>query len=125
MANGLFRILVVDDHELIRQGVRSLFSNNSEFVVCGEATDGRAAIQQVQKLNPDLVLLDISMPVMGGLEAASEIRRVAPKTKIVILTMHNSDQVRRQAQNAGAQGFVTKSDISRTLLETMKGVLAS
>ena len=97
-----FRILIVDDHELIRQGVRAIFVKDSRFLVCGEATNGKEAIEQVEKLNPEVIILDISMPVMGGLEAAAEIRRIVPKTKIVILTMHDSDQMRSQARNAGA-----------------------
>lgn len=115
-----FRVLVVDDHEFIRQGVRALFNNDSRFVVCGEAANGKEAIEQVQRLHPGVVVLDVSMPVMGGLEAATEIRRIAPQTKIVILTMHDSDQMRNQARNAGADGFVPKSAVSAKLMETVR-----
>jgi len=118
------RILIVDDHELIRQGVRFIFSRDPQFAICGEAANGLEAIEQVKKLNPDVVLLDISMPIMNGLEAATEIRRVAPKTKIVILTMHDSSQMRKQSQDAGADGFVTKSQVASHLLQVVESVLA-
>lgn len=114
------RVLIVDDHELIRQGVRTIFAKDSRFVVCGEAANGKEAIQQVQTLNPEVMILDISMPVMGGPEAAAEIRRIAPKIKIVILTMHDSAQVRDQAQKAGADAFVVKSNVAVKLMETVR-----
>lgn len=117
------RILIVDDHELIRQGVRFIFSRDPQFFIAGEAANGAEAIEQVKKLNPDLVLLDISMPVMNGLEAATEIRRLAPKTKIVILTMHDSAQMRNQAQEAGADAFVTKSQVASKLLVVVESLL--
>lgn len=118
-----FRVLVVDDHELIRQGVRSLFDRSPEFDVCGEAADGIQAIEQVRRLNPHVVILDISMPNMGGLEAAVEIRLLAPTTKIAMLTMHDSGPVKEQAAKAGAHGFVTKSQVSKNLIETVTVVL--
>ena len=120
-----FRILIVDDHELIRQGVRAIFGKDSRFSVSAEAANGKEAIEQVQKLRPEIVILDISMPVMGGLEAAAEIRRIAPKTKIVILTMHNSDQMRNQARDSGADAFVVKSNAAAKLLETVGLLLES
>lgn len=118
-----FRILLVDDHELIRQGVRFIFSRDPQFAICGEAANGSEAIEQVTKLNPHAVILDISMPVMNGLEAATEIRRLAPKTKIVILTMHDSPQMRSQSQNAGADAFITKSQVASKLLQVVKSLL--
>ena len=118
-----FRILIVDDHERIRQGVRFIFSRDAQFTICGEAANGVEAIEQVKNLNPDVVILDISMPVMNGLEAATEIRRLAPKTKIVILTMHDSAQMRKQSQDAGADGFVTKSQVASHLLQVVESVL--
>jgi DNA-binding NarL/FixJ family response regulator len=118
-----FRILIVDDHELIRQGVRFIFSRDSQFAICGEAANGAEAIEQVKNLNPDVVILDISMPVMNGLEAAPEIRRVAPKTKIVVLTMHDSAQMRKQAQDAGADAFVTKAQVASQLMQVVQSLL--
>jgi DNA-binding NarL/FixJ family response regulator len=118
-----FRILIVDDHELIRQGVRFIFSRDPQFAICGEAANGAEAIEQVKKLNPDVVILDISMPVMNGLEAAKEIRRLAPKIKIVILTMHDSAQMRNQSQDAGADAFVTKAQVASKLPHVVKSLL--
>jgi DNA-binding NarL/FixJ family response regulator len=118
-----FRILIVDDHDLIRQGVRFIFSRDPQFVICGEAANGADAIEQVKKLNPHAVILDISMPVMNGLEAAAEIRRLAPKTRIVILTMHDSAQMRNQSQEAGADAFITKSQVASKLLQVVQSLL--
>lgn len=118
-----FRILIVDDHELIRQGVRFIFTRDPRFVICGEAPNGKEAVEQVKKLNPDAVILDISMPIMNGLEAATEIRRLAPNTKIVILTMHDSPQMRNQSQNAGADAFITKAQVASKLLQVIHSLL--
>ena len=118
-----FRILIVDDHELIRQGVRFIFARDPQFVIAGEAANGADAIEQVKKLGPDAVILDISMPVMNGLEVATEIRRLAPKTKIVILTMHDSAQMRNQSQDAGADAFITKSQVASKLLQVVQSLL--
>jgi DNA-binding NarL/FixJ family response regulator len=122
-SSPLVRILIVDDHELIRQGVRFIFSRDPQFVICGEAANGAEAIEQVKKLSPHAVVLDISMPVMNGLEAATEIRRLAPKTKIVVLTMHDSAQMRHQSQEAGADAFITKSQVASKLLQVVQSLL--
>jgi len=119
----VFRILIADDHEMVRQGVRALFEKERQFAVCGEAANGREAIDQVRKLSPDVVILDISMPVMGGLEAAAEIRRLAPQTKILILTMHDSMQMRERARAAGADSFVVKAESGRKLMQMVKFLL--
>src|SRR5215831_9645872 len=86
------RILVVDDNALLRNGVSTLLQNEN-WNVCGEAENGRQAIEQVLALKPDLVLMDLSMPVMGGVEATKQIRRLAPSTKIVVLSIHNSQEI--------------------------------
>lgn len=118
-----FRILIVDDHEFIRKGVRANFAGDARLVVCGEAANGKEAIEQVQRLSPHAVILDISMPVMNGLDAATEIRRLAPKTKIVILTMHDAAQMRDQAQKAGADAFVVKSEVAAKLTNIVRFLL--
>src|SRR3981189_2502607 len=104
------RILIVDDHEMLRRGVESIIRRNSLGGVCGEAQNGEEAIRKVQELKPDLVILDVSMPVMGGLEAAREIRRIAPSTKIIILTMHNSTTLPVGVRAVGADALVGKRD---------------
>jgi len=111
------RILVADDHEMVRRGVRSLLQTRADIEVCGEASDGRDAIEQAQRLSPDLVVMDISMPMLNGLEATREIRRTLPTTDILILSQHNSTEMMRQALNAGARGYVVKTAISQDLLQ--------
>lgn len=118
-----FRILVVDDHEFIRRGVCSLFADDTRFIVCGEASDGQEAIAQVRSLNPHLAILDVSMPLMNGLQAAAEIRRLAPAIKIVMLTMHDTAQMREQAQKAGADAFVVKTDAAEKLIGMVRFLL--
>jgi len=111
------RILIVDDHEMLRRGVESIIKRNSLGGVCGEAQNGEEAIRKVQELQPDLVILDVSMPVMSGLEAAREIRRIAPATKIVILTMHNSTQIVDAVRDAGADALVVKTEAASNLAD--------
>ena len=110
------RILVADDHELVRRGVRSLLQTRPDIEVCGEARDGRDAIEQARRLSPDLIVMDISMPSLNGLEATREIRRTLPTIDILILSQHNSTEMIRQAFNAGARGYVVKNAISQDLL---------
>jgi len=111
------RILVADDHELVRRGVRSLLQTRPDIEVCGESIDGRDAIEQAQRLSPDLIVMDISMPTLNGLEATREIRRTLPTIDILILSQHNSTEMMRQAFNAGARGYVVKTAISQDLLQ--------
>jgi DNA-binding NarL/FixJ family response regulator len=118
-----FRVLVVDDHEFIRRGVCSLLADDAHLTVCGEAADGREAIAQVSKLNPHVAILDISMPLMNGLEAAAEIRRLAPAIKIVMLTMHDTPQMREQAQKAGADAYVVKTEAADKLIGMVRFLL--
>jgi DNA-binding NarL/FixJ family response regulator len=116
------RILIVDDHEFIRRAVGELFDRKSGLIVCGEAADGRQAVRQFQKLRPEMVIMDISMPVMNGLDAAKEIKRLSPKTKIVILTMFDLDQMRDRAHETGIDGWVAKSEASANLLRLVKSL---
>ena len=116
------RILVADDHELVRRGVRSLLQTRSDIEVCGEASDGREAIEQARHLSPDLIVMDISMPSLNGLEATREIRRTLPTIDILILSQHNSTEMMRQAFNAGARGYVVKTAISQDLLHAIDKV---
>jgi DNA-binding NarL/FixJ family response regulator len=119
------RILLVDDHEVVRRGVKLLLQHQPEWEVCGEAQNGKEAIDQVVILKPDLVILDLSMPVMGGLEAAREIRRVSPGTKILIFTMHDSPRLAAEVERAGADGYVSKTALSAELQKTITILLAS
>ncbi len=115
-------ILLADDHELVRRGVRSLLALRPEWDICGEATDGREAVEKAKDLKPGLVLLDVSMPKLSGLEAARLIRQENPGIGIVFLSCHDSPGVIRAALDAGARGYVLKSDLSGDLLATIDGV---
>jgi len=104
----ILRILVADDYEVVRAGVCALVSYNPLWTVCGEAGNGEETVEQVRKLKPDLVILDISMPILTGIAAARQIREIAPETKIIIFTMHESLQLELAARQAGADAVITK-----------------
>jgi DNA-binding NarL/FixJ family response regulator len=119
------RILIADDHETLRRGVRSLLGANSSWEVCGEAEDGKEAIEKVRELNPDLVILDVTMPVMNGLEAAVQIHRIAPSVKILIFSMHDSPTLKAEFERVGADAFVVKSAPSGELISAVARLLES
>ena len=110
------RILIADDHEVVRRGLHSLLEGQAGWQVVGEAITGREAVDRVAQLKPDVVVMDISMPEMNGLEATRQILKSLPKTEILILTMHESEQVVREVLEAGARGYVLKSDAGRSLV---------
>lgn len=114
--DGGIRILVADDHELVRRGIRALLEMESGWKVCAEAANGRDAVEMAVATRPDVAILDISMPELNGVEAARQIRRSVPQCQILILTMHESEQMLREALVAGARGFVLKSDAGRNLV---------
>ena len=111
-----FRIFVADDHEVVRKGLISLLEAQPGWEVCGEAGDGREAVEKASELKPDITILDIGMPSLNGLEATRQILKVNPDAKILILTLHDSDSVVREVLNAGARGFLLKSDAARDLV---------
>lgn len=114
------RILVADDHEIVRRGVRALLEARPGWRICGEAVEGREAVEKAHRLKPDVVILDIGMPVLNGLEAARQIRKDSPKCEVLILTMHESEQVVREVLTAGARGYVLKSDAGRDLVNAVE-----
>lgn len=120
---GLVRILIVDDHELVRRGVRSILVTRPEWEICGEASDGSDAVEKARDLKPDVVLLDITMPHMNGLDAARIIRRDVPRAKVIILSQYEGAEMRSRALEAGAQGYVSKSDASRQLLMAIDSLI--
>jgi len=116
------RILVADDHEVVRHGVRALLEARPGWQVVAEAVDGREAVEKSKRLQPDVIILDIGMPGLNGLDAARQILKAAPKSGILILTMHESEQVVREVLAAGARGYVLKSDAGRDLVNAVEAV---
>ena len=117
------RVLIVDDHEIFRRGLRALLEPSSEWQICGEAVDGWDAVEQCKSLKPDIVVLDVSMPRLNGLEAARLIRKEDPEPKIVIITQHDSPQIRSAALEAGARAFVTKSAVGNELVSALRSLI--
>jgi DNA-binding NarL/FixJ family response regulator len=117
------RILIADDHELIRRGILAQLSHHPAWTVVAQATNGREAVEQALRLKPDLIVLDLTMPELNGLSAARRILAADPAARILILTMHESQQLVRELLAAGAQGYVLKSDAGRTLIAALEALL--
>jgi DNA-binding NarL/FixJ family response regulator len=119
-----YRIVIAEDHTILREGLRSLLTSGSEFEVVGEAEDGREAIRCVEKLKPDLILTDLSMPRMNGMEAIREIKKRSPETKILVLTVHKTEEYILATVRAGADGYLLKDSTHAELLMAVKHVLS-
>src|SRR5579871_1474699 len=117
------RILIADDHELVRKGIWTTLAPSDDLEVCGEAATGLEAVEKALTLKPDLVIMDVGMPVLSGLEAAREIRKVLPDLPILIVSMHDEPAMVDASREAGAQGFITKMDVSSTLLMAVNALL--
>jgi DNA-binding NarL/FixJ family response regulator len=117
------RILLADDHEIVRRGLRSILGTRPDWEICGEAADGREAVDEAKRLLPDLVIMDIGMPVLNGLGATRQIIRELPGTEVLILTMHQSEQIVWEVLDAGARGFVLKSDAGSDLVAAAEALL--
>jgi len=115
-------ILIADDHEVVRRGIRTLLEARTEWRICGEAATGRDAIEKSRKLHPNIVVLDITMPEVDGLQAIPQILSACPDTKILVLTMHDSGEMAARVLAAGASGLVLKSDVGRDLIRAMHAV---
>ena len=119
------RILIVDDHEVVRKGIRLILNDERpSWEICGEATNGVEAINAAARLKPDIVLLDITMPGMSGLEAASHISGRGGAGPILFFTMHESGELASEAKSTGAKGYVRKSDAARHLVKAIEALLA-
>jgi DNA-binding NarL/FixJ family response regulator len=116
------RILIADDHPVVRHGLRTLLREHQGWEVIAEATDGMEAVEMADRLNPDVVVLDLSMPRLHGLEACRQIRAKAPNCEILIVTQHDSPQMLQQALLCGAKGYVVKADAARDLLAAVDAV---
>jgi two-component system, NarL family, nitrate/nitrite response regulator NarL len=121
----LVRILIVDDYQPWRSMIQSIFREDPEFEIVGESLDGLEAIQMSKQLQPDVVLLDIGLPKRNGFEAAREIRRVSPHSKIIFLSQNRSEILVREARRIGAQGFVSKTDAGCDLLPAIRAALGA
>jgi DNA-binding NarL/FixJ family response regulator len=116
------RILLVDDHPIVRQGLKTLLEGHSGWEVIGEAADGAEAVEKAKDLNPDVMVLDVTMPRMNGLEACRLLRQECPALEILFVTQHDSPQMMREALEAGARGYVVKSNAARDLLAAVDAV---
>ncbi|HZR33517.1 MAG TPA: response regulator transcription factor [Terriglobales bacterium] len=114
------RILIADDHSVVRRGLRSLLESRPDWQVVGDAATGREAVEHARRLKPDIVILDMTMPELNGLEATRQILKQAPHTEVLILTMHSSEEVAREVLRAGARGFLLKSDADNALLTAVE-----
>jgi DNA-binding NarL/FixJ family response regulator len=117
------RILLADDHEVVRQGLRTILKARSDWEIVGEAENGQQAIDAVRELKPDVVILDITMPVMSGLEATQAICNLGVGTRVLIFTMHDSKSLIKAVRKAGADGYVLKSRAARDLIRAVEALL--
>jgi DNA-binding NarL/FixJ family response regulator len=118
------RLLIVDDHEIFRKGLRSLVESSGDLEICGEAANGLEAVEAARKLVPDLIVMDISMPYMNGLDATKQIRKEFPQARVLMLSQHDSSHIVTAAIEAGASGYVTKSEVAHHLLLALQAVAA-
>jgi len=118
-----FKILIVDDHEVVRQGIRTILRSRPQWEVCGEAVNGKDAIEKAKALDPDVIIMDITMPEMSGIEATREITKLGLRSAVLVFTMHESKNLSSTVQDAGARGFVLKSHAARDLLDAIDALL--
>lgn len=117
-------VLVADDHEIVRRGIRALIHEQPGWKVAAEAEDGRDAVTKASEFQPDVAILDITMPSLNGLDAAKQITKLSPRTKVLILTIHESDQLIRKALDAGASGYIFKTDAAFDLITAVNALLS-
>jgi DNA-binding NarL/FixJ family response regulator len=114
------RILLADDHEIVREGLRAMIEQQEGWEICGEAATGREAVAQVEKLKPDVVIMDIGMPELNGLEAARQIKKTLPEVEVLIFTANETEEVVRQVFQAGARGYLLKSEANKHLIPALE-----
>lgn len=118
----MIRILIADDHEVVRRGVRAIFDGRPGYEVVGEVVDGHAAVEAAERLKPDVVIMDFSLPLLNGLEATRRIRQISPKTEVLVFTMHDSETIIHDVLQAGARGYLLKSDPADQILEAVRSL---
>jgi DNA-binding NarL/FixJ family response regulator len=118
------RIVVVDDHAVVRRGVRALLESQPGWEISAEATTGRQAVEVAKRLQPDVVVMDLSLPELNGLDATRQILKESPRTEVLVLTMHHSEELARNVLQAGARGYILKSDAGRLLIDAIETLLA-
>jgi DNA-binding NarL/FixJ family response regulator len=116
------RILIVDDHAVVRRGVRALLESHEGWEVCGEATNGRDAVEEARRLRPDIVTMDLSLPGLNGLDATKQILHDLPGTEVLVLTMHHSEELAREVLQAGARGYILKRDADEDLIAAVESL---
>jgi DNA-binding NarL/FixJ family response regulator len=119
MTSPIRRIMIVDDHDAVRRGIRQLIETKANYVVVGEAADGRAAIDLARESNPDIAILDYSLPELNGLDLAHMLKRTFPRIEILLYTMHDREEIISDVLRAGVRGFVLKSDAERHLIAAL------
>jgi len=117
------RILIADDHDIVREGLKTLLQTQPKWEVCGEASTGREAVDKARQFKPDVVVLDFSMPELNGLDATRQIRKALPRTEVLILTMHDSEQLAREVLQAGARGYLLKTNAKKQLITAVSALL--
>ena len=122
MIGSPIRVLVVDDHEIARKGIRSVLKSNPEIEIVGEVADGQIALKSAETLAPDIVLLDISLPGVSGIDVAKQLKRVCPRCQTIFVTQHDSLAVAKEALKTGAPGYVVKSDAGLELLPAIEAI---
>ncbi len=116
------RILIVDDHAVVRRGVRSLLESHDGWEIAGEATNGREAVDLAKRLQPDIVVMDLTLPELNGLDATRQILKDSPRSEVLVLTMHHSEELARDVLQAGARGYVLKSDADQSLIAAIESL---
>jgi DNA-binding NarL/FixJ family response regulator len=118
----MIKLVIVDDHDIIRAGIKSVLAGHSEYSVCGEANNGEEAIKKVEEIKPDILLLDISMPKLGGLDIISRIKRISPETKIIIISVHKLGAYVLKALRQGVSGYLNKDNVAEELILALNRV---
>ena len=120
--SGALSILIVDDHAVVRRGIRSLLESEKGFAIAGEATNGREAVDMARRLQPDVIVMDLTLPELNGLDATRQILKELRRVQILVLTMHHSEELARDVLQAGARGYVLKSDADQNLIAAIKSL---